>query len=286
VSASSLKEEIARKSGAYVSRLHGRGAIRDEFPNYVRSLEHNLAPDIPLASIEEDFRAADGRELVSSGGRPGKLHAVHSSSALAVNTFGPFRNAPGLLRIAGRGGFTYACFQKKLRTGLGGTPPNLDFFALGDEAILAVEARFTEVLEAKPAGFSESYSGLVSELAGPRWREMYASLCADPKRFRHLDAAQLVKHYLGIRHSLADEPQPKLLVYAFWEPANWDRVGAFARHRAEALEFSMSVAGGETEFVAMSFAELWEEWSREGLWEGGGERLQYLRERYVFTLTE
>jgi hypothetical protein len=286
VSGSSLKEEIARKSGAYVSLVHGRAAMRDEFPNYVRSLEHNLAPGIPLTSVAEDFRAADGRELVSTGGRPGKLHAVHSSSALAVNTFGSFRDAPGRLRIAGRGGFGYACFEKKLRTGLGGTPPNLDFFAVGDEAVVAVEAKFTEVLGAKLAGFSESYSGLVSELAGPRWREMYASLCDDPKRFRHLDAAQLVKHYLGIRHSLADEPQPKLLVYLFWEPANWDRVGAFTRHRAEALEFSMSVAGGETEFIAMSFAELWEEWSREGLWEGAEERREYLRERYVFTLTE
>lgn len=269
-----------------MSRVHGSGAMRDEFPNYVRDLEHNLAPGIDLSSVVGDFAAASGRELVSSGGRPGKLYSVHSSSALAVNTFAAFRDAPGRLRLAGRSGFSYACFEKKLRTGLGGSPPNLDFFAVGSEAIVAIEAKFTEVLASKAAGLSESYSGLVSDLAGPRWREMYASLCDDPKRFRRLDAAQLVKHYLGIRHSLADERQPKLLVYLFWEPTNWSGVAEFARHRTEVLEFSMSVAGGDTEFVAMSFSELWDEWSREGLWDGAEERLEYLKARYAFKLSE
>lgn len=281
---STLKLRIAQKVAANVADLHGRHALRDEYPNYVRELEHNLAPGVSVSDFRADFDGGDGGELVSSGGRPGKLFAVHSSAALVVNTFAPFRSAPESLRLAGRSGFTFVCFEKKLRTGLGGTPPNLDLFAVGSEAVLAVESKFTEVLSEKAANFSESYARLVSDLADWRWEEMFHSLCERPERFRHLDAAQLVKHYLGIRHSLADESQPKLLVYLFWEPSNWPGVPAFAQHRREVLEFSMAVAGGEVEFTAVSYQELWGQWEEERVFEGAEDRLRYLRDRYVFEL--
>jgi hypothetical protein len=256
--------------------------MRAEYPSYVRELTDNLAPGIEVGDFRADFEGADGGELVSSGGRPEKLCAVHSSAALAVNTFAPYRRAPESLSLVGRSGFTYACFEKKLRTGLGGTPPNLDFYAIGDEAVVAVESKFTEVLSKKAANFSESYSRAISELADDRWAEMFHSLCAEPLRFHYIDAAQLVKHYLGIRHSLADEDVPKALVYLFWEPSNWPEVEAYSRHRSEVLEFSMAVAGGAVEFTAMSYSELWGAWEADGRWAGVEQRLEYLRERYVF----
>jgi hypothetical protein len=281
---STLRLRIAQKVAARVADLHGRGVLRAEYPNYVRELHDNFGPGVPIDDLRADFADGDGGELVSSGGRPGKLFAVHSSSALVVNTFAPYRSAPETLRLAGRSGFTLVRFEKKLRTGLGGTPPNLDLFAVGTEAILAVESKFTEVLAPKAANFSESYARVVGDLADERWEAMYHSLCAAPKRFRHLDAAQLVKHYLGIRRCLADEPVPKLLVYLFWEPVNWSAVREFVAHRREALEFSMSVAGGEVEFTAMSYSELWESWEDEGLWVGQEDRLDYLRSRYLMEL--
>ena len=145
-----------------------------------------------------------------------------------------------------------------------------------------MESKFTELLSPKAANFSESYAKPISELADSRWMEMYRSLCAEPDRFHYLDAAQLVKHYLAIRHSLAEEQFPKALLYLFWEPENWPEVPAFAKHRCEVLEFSMAVAGGEVEFTAMSYTELWDSWEELGVWDGALDRLQYLRERYVF----
>ena len=201
-----------------------------------------------------------------------------------MNTFAPCRREPERLTIAGRSGFTFASFEKKLRTGLGGTPPNLDFYAIGPEAVVAVESKFTEVLSRKAANFSESYEKAVAGLADTRWVEMYRSLCAEPGRFNYLDAAQLVKHYLGIRHSLAEEQAPKALVYLFWEPRNWTGVKSYSQHRAEVLEFSMAVAGGEVEFTAMSYHELWDSWQELGAWKGDEARLEYLRERYTFDL--
>jgi len=281
---STLKLRIAQKVAARMAEALGRGIFREEYPSYVRELQHNFAPGVAVQDFRSDFEGGDGGELVSTGGRPGKLFAVHSSAALAINTFVPYRSEPGSLRLAGRGGFTLVRFEKKLRTGLGGTPPNLDLFALGDEAVLGVESKFAEILATKAANFSESYAGVVAKLADPRWEEMYHSLCAEPKRFRHLDAAQLVKHYLGMRRGLAEEPVPKVLVYLFWEPENWSSVPEFALHRREALGFAMAVAGGEVEFSAMSYAELWNSWEDEGVWEGDEERLEYLRSRYVFEL--
>ncbi len=284
MSESALKARIVQKAAARVAELRGRDALREEYPSYVRELADNLAPGIAAGGFRADFESADGQELVSSGGRPGKLFAAHSSAALAVNTFAPYRHAPGSLSLAGRSGFTFACFEKRLRTGLGSALANLDFFAVGEEAVVAVQSKFTEVLSRKAANFSESYSKAISDLADARWTQMYRSLCREPERFHYLDAAQLVKQYLGIRHSLADEQLPKALLYLFWEPENWTAVQAFSRHRSEVLEFSMAVAGGEVEFTAMSYPELWSSWEEIGVWDGDLDRLQYLRERYVFGL--
>jgi hypothetical protein len=279
-----LKSEIAQRVAARVADIAGRDAMRVEYPSYVRALRYNLAPGIEAGDFHGDFEGADGGELVSSGGRPEKLCAVHSSAALVVNTFAPYRRAPESLSLVGRTGFAFACFEKKLRTGLGGTPPNLDFYAIGDEAVVAVESKFTEVLSKKTANFSESYSRAIAELADARWSDMFHSLCAERLRFRYVDAAQLVKHYLGIRHSLADEEVPKALVYLFWEPTNWPEVPAYSQHRGEVLEFSMAVAGGAVEFTAMSYAELWNAWEADGVWSGAEERLEYLRKRYLFAV--
>jgi hypothetical protein len=46
----------------------------------------------------------------------------------------------------------------------------------------------------------------------------------------------------------------------------------------------MAVAGGAIEFTPLSFAELWDSWEDEGVWEGDEERLEYLRSRYTMEL--
>ncbi|MCD4690078.1 hypothetical protein K8S17_01310 [bacterium] len=151
--------------------------------------------------VRADFIGGAGREITMMPGRSDKFCAAHSSAALAANTFGPFRCSPGDLTLLGMSGFSATRFEKQLRTGLGGTPPNLDFFAYGTDAIIAVEGKFTEMLSTGAARFSPSYSRAVADLASPAWADLYDSLCSDPRRFRFLDAAQLVKHYLGIRYS-------------------------------------------------------------------------------------
>ena len=83
--------------------------LRDEVL-YTRQPAQNLLPHIST-EILSDFERGDGGEL--KGDLP-KFCAVHSSSALAANTFGPFRIEPKCLAVGGIHGFTQAQFEGKL----------------------------------------------------------------------------------------------------------------------------------------------------------------------------
>lgn len=209
-----------------------------------------------------------------------EMCATHSSSALAVNAFAPFRSHPERLTLAGLAGFTQANFENKLPTGLLGNPPNLDFVARGPVGVVAVESKFTEMLGAKKAKFASSYEGAIDRLAEPGWRDAYRSLLAGPSRFKRLDAAQLVKHYLGMRHSLGEAVGSQVLMYVFWEPTNAADIGVFGQHRHEVEEFAGELEGSEVRFHALSYASLWDEWEARCEWDGIGEHVARLRERY------
>jgi hypothetical protein len=110
-----------------------------------------------MAEISDDFGSGAGRELDR------KLCAAHSSAALVVYTFGPWRKEPESLRIAGASGFRNIRFEMTFPTGLGGTPPHLDLFADGD-SIVAIESKCTEWMDSKPAVFSDCYDRLRGSL--------------------------------------------------------------------------------------------------------------------------
>lgn len=55
--------------------------------------------------------------------------------------------------------------------------------------------------------------------------EMFKSLQQSPRQYRYLDAAQLVKHYLGLKHSYP--AKTRVLMYLYWEPTNADTLEEF-----------------------------------------------------------
>ena len=84
------KDYIYRKQIAWAKRqadvsLNFCGQSRN--CGYVTELKQNLFPKDRVNSIAEDFKQADGNEL------GGKMLAVHSSSALAVNLFDFWRDS-------------------------------------------------------------------------------------------------------------------------------------------------------------------------------------------------
>ena len=66
---------------------------------YTSLPRENLVPDIDWGPIQIDLQRGDGGELRQ------KFNAVHSSAALAVNSFGPFKSHPERLLLFGKRGW-------------------------------------------------------------------------------------------------------------------------------------------------------------------------------------
>jgi Restriction Endonuclease associating with ARP len=245
--------------GAAITALRRRfAALRPDLEvspsGYVSRVEDNLLPGVEARQFVEDLPAGNGRELES------KFLAIHSSAALAVNTFARFKDEPAHLSLVGVTGFEALDFEFRCPTGLrGGRPAHLDLLAQGRAGVVAVESKCTEHLEPKAPRFSPAYAEQIDDQrrAGPWYRAM-AAIVAGTETFTLLDAAQLIKHAFGLARCFRQ--QPVRLLYLYWEPLDGDRLPMILSHRAELARFSRLVAGGQPTFGAQSHPELWEAW--------------------------
>ena len=221
---------------------------------YVSEACRNLIEGVRLIDFEADLLQGDGNEM------EGKFLAVHSSSALVVNTFAPFKSDPAALKLPGGSRFKSLGFERKCPHGLvGRRPPNLDMVAEGAAGVVAVESKFLEPLTPHKARFSPAYDAEIKDgRRGTAWFREMQRLIEEPHTYRWLDAGQLVKHAFGVAFSFSS--RPATLLYLFWEPSNPEAFPVFAEHRAEVKQFAASVAGGGPEFVAMSYPDLWKWW--------------------------
>ena len=149
---------------------------------------------------------------------------------------------------------------------------------------MAVESKFLETLQPKKALFKTSYDSVIQAQTEPAWQNIYKSLVDDPTKFIHLDAAQLVKHYLGIRNTFRDCRVAQVLLYLFWEPTNAEKISEFESHRYEVTLFSREVEESEIRFVALSYPQLWQDWSKVSGWGGMLAHIDALRQRYELNI--
>ena len=233
----------------------------------------NLVPGVQLADIQADFLQGSGNEL------EGKFCAAHSSSALAANTFGPWRNHPEKLNLLGFSGFTSFQFERQCPTGLGGIPPNLDFLVAGPDIVIGAESKFLEILAPKKPRFTASYQPENLPQMEPCWADWMAELQAGPEQY--LDAAQLVRHYLGLRNQPEFKGKQIILLYVFWEPENWRDFPEYRQHRAELAVFESKVKASEVPFAWMTYPQLWDQWESRGLYP---DPVREIRKRYVLTM--
>jgi len=240
--------------------LRAVAQVSTDAKGYALQPQDNLLPGVRLEQFEQDLRTGAGHELRS------KFRAIHSSSALVVNTFAIFKDKPGDLSLLGRAGFGSPVFEHVLPTGLRGTPPTLDvFFRLGDEAI-AVESKFLEYFTSKKAEFSPSYTRAALPWAEDCWWEVVDNAKQVGKC--HLDVAQLAKHYFGLSRllefgdALGWKPAKVILLYLFWEPRNPTEIGVCGIHRREIEALVATVAGSKVAFRSLSYPELWQSWEK------------------------
>jgi hypothetical protein len=275
------RDEVAEVFASRLSALKGSGVMRTGWPKYTMCPAQNLVPGVSEQDFADDLRGGDGGELTEVPERPAKFCAAHSSSALAVNTFAPLRREPNRIGFEGLSALTGARFERQCENGLIGTNPNLDFLAEGPSGALAVESKCLELLDPKRAVFSRQYESAMATWAEPAWAHLYESLLREPDRFDCLDAAQLVKHYLGLRRTFGAEGRLVVLLYVYWEPRNAAEFSIYAQHREEVSCLRHELSGSSIRFAARSYPQLWTEGEGRCL---PTAHVQALRERYELEL--
>jgi hypothetical protein len=245
-----------------------------------------------VASIGSEERSAIEKDIGQRGGGElrvdkdptlaPRFHSARSSCALAVNAFGPWRLHGEMLEISGFGGFTSLRFERKCP--IKGVPPereppNLDVIADGNQ-VVAVESKLIEYFTSKKhAQFDDVYDTPVAELADPTWTAAYERLIDSPDEFQCFGAAQIVKHYLSLKSVFAK--RPVTLIYLYWEPLDHDQHRLFAQHEAEIASFAEGLADPEVTFASMTYAELWDEWSKQAQPYWLTDHVNALADRYV-----
>ena len=146
-------------------------------------------------------------------------------------------------------------FEAQFPTGLRGTPPNFDLaFVLTDHRTVAVESKFTEpYAHAKHAApFKLKYFpagiGLWHDRALPRCQRLADRVHRGELQFEYLNAAQLLKHVLGLAQPSVGQFTLFYLWYAF--PSEE------ARQHGEEIKAFTDEIGSELDFRALTYQEL------------------------------
>ncbi|MDE2733606.1 MAG: hypothetical protein OXI72_04380 [Gemmatimonadota bacterium] len=230
--------------------------LKIDSKGYVNSFRDNLVPLVCAEDFEEELQQGDGNELDC------KFRAAHSSSALAVNSFGPFKRCKADLKILDAEPFGSLHFERKCPTGLRGNAPNLDIFLEGESGIIGIESKLTEHLTSKRAKFSSAYEQINEDRRKTAWFTEMLRLMKEPESYVWLDAAQLIKHAFGLTNPKTFCGKSATLLYLYWEPLNAARYSEFFEHRREIEKFAKQVCGSSPSFRAMSYHELWSSWGQ------------------------
>ncbi|HRY26634.1 MAG TPA: hypothetical protein P5558_19860 [Geminicoccaceae bacterium] len=209
---------------------------------------------------------------------PVRLRQPESAAAMALNSFLVWRERPRDLRLGERNGFTELRFAARCPTGVRGTPPYLDLIAANGEALVTVTARGPEYLARKPSRLARAYADISLPEAMQGWQALLQDLLDEPGRFRHVDAASLVKNAIGIFRTFPGHRAT--LLYLFWEPESAEALD-FHRHRVELQTILQQVDGSAVTLQAQSFAELWHDWERRFDTPWLRAMVAELRERYA-----
>ena len=102
---------------------------------------------------------------------------------------------------------------------------------------------------AKPV-FAQAYDALAPPRSDPSWWTVFQETKVDGQCNvkQHLNRAQLLKHYFGMRRRLESPSgrQRLTLLYLFWEPLNRQDVAECVTHRHEVAVFADQVAPGSS----------------------------------------
>jgi hypothetical protein len=225
-----------------------------------------ILPGLPTEIICREHLKFDDNEIES-----GRILSSRSSAVVVANTFGPFLQNPNLLpSFIDHLNFTPATFVGLEHCAYfpwsrsHGRHPRLDVMMESEDHLIGIEAkRYEPFDQQRPAIFKKAYWLPVwGDRMQPfeRLRDRLDTTAWVP---RHLDAAQLVKHGLGLHTEAARRNKRPVLIYLMAEPSTWPDGTpiddeARSEHAAEAIAFGEHVRGSEVEMWACTYRQLLE----------------------------
>lgn len=256
-----LSKQIAWATNSSISLVGSKG--QRGRPAYTCELDRNLFQPL-LPDVRESFASGDGREIGSTE-FPGKMQAVHSSSALGVNVFQYWKSigeVAGIAALCGfcRAGSQVSCdihFEEKYPIhDAFGYHPNIDVVIHNTPSAkvnrFAVECKFSEAYGAqKHGGLKTKYLGLNDLWADiPELLKLSKRISPDDNEFEHLHPAQLVKHILGLKRQFGKTGFR--LLYLWYDVLG----GQGKQHRDEVLKFTEVTKKDGIKFHSLTYQEL------------------------------
>ncbi len=268
-------------------------------PNNKGYVEKNNENDINLIykfdnwqEIKKELGEGQGSELKEDKDGVIKFNAVHSSSALCVNNFAPFKQNKDKFAFLNYTDFTEATFEKKLPTGMRGTPPHLDFYLETKYEVIGFESKFTEILNNKKPDKDDN----LKKYQDRKNKLDYLSdtffdviqYYIDFKDKMYLDVAQLIKHSIGlikrgtsmykfILNAILVQP---ILVYIYWQPKNWYNFEVYRKHADEINDFKEKIQR-HLIFIPISYLDFWKLYENDRTF---GEHIDKVKARYCIGL--
>ena len=221
---------------------------------------------VPAETVLAALTRSPGNEIAS-----GKFDSPESSSALAVNALGWFmprpRSLPPLPGVP-MGQPEAVELEAEMRfPWKGGRHPWLDAALVTPTTLVGVEAkRYEPFRPGKATLFTEAFDSRDWGPGMAGYDALRAELSAGRLAYRHLDAAQLVKHAYGLRTQGMKRARGAVLVYLHAAPQAWANGKlvdpmAIRRHADEIRDFAARVKGQDVTFVPLRWADLLAQWA-------------------------
>lgn len=256
---------------------------------YTKELTQNLFEPIKDETIEY-FKNADGNELNDDeeSNKPAKMKALHSSSAMVVNIFQYWLDDPQTIanilvpNLSQIGDEIKLNFEQKfpINNIKSNKYPNIDVVienknsSSKNKRYLAIECKFTEQYNKTNNNLSSQYYKLSREDT-PNLIKLVKKLYNRQDKIIHLDAAQLIKHILGL---LSKTSKDNFILFYFYFDVCSEKG---KKHKNEIEKFSKVTYEDGIDFRSMSVQELIKKLCEE-LSPKHSKYLNYLKERYFF----
>jgi len=238
-----------------------------EVGGYVRDYRDNTLDSIDSSEYESDLMEGAGSELKT------KFSAIYSSSALVVNVFASFKKYHDKINLLGYENFYTARFERTFPTGLGGTPPTLDFCIENKEVVIGIESKYLEILTEKESKFTDSYYS--TDCIANDQKQLIKQYAG---RKGLLDYAQLIKHSIGMSKYAIENNKKAIILYLYWKPINFNSFPEYKQHASELELFKKNIGKINTiSFMGITYYDIWENYSNNKYI---GRDIAKTRERY------